>query len=545
VFVTTSAGIRFVDRWAVRRRIASGIAAPGWTFWLGEPMDAVAQAQLAQFQEQLDDVPGGSLSGLQATDWFTWLPPAGVLKSRETVVAWEAFLASRKPARTVTLDPGDAPAVLAEALRRDAVPLITSDATTFRVYAISGGPQLFVRNAANARHAAEVWFDGTDAAMPGIADVQAAIARLWARSCVQFVLRQGMSHEQAQALVDAVPSGQHLVLCIEPSEFNMAEALVVKNKGHVSVHGHGPASLLRVDGGETALEIDGCQSASVCGIALRCGGVSSGGGSGLRGALTVLDTPDVRLDRVHARCGDASRLGASALLVAHRDAKGERPRRVQVQDCQLLVGSGQQGLACIHCETSVIRGNTVLPVDENRAMLRGIVVAGEVAQDVLVEDNEVGPAMQGINVALSRSESEADTSRISVGRASVRGNRIRLAPAEGEFEEGNRRMQGLFFGHVRLLLVLANRIEATDAPDGARGLFLHGEYGSHFKLRDNDISGLPKAIVVEALPTLPNGREACLWMVEQNVIRGGKSEVEATEEVMARLRLRLNAVVPS
>lgn len=544
VFLTASGGIRFVDRWAVRRRVASGIAAPPWSAWLGEPLDAVQQAQLGQFQEQLNDIPAASLAGLQAANWFTWLPPAGFLKTATAAIAWEAFLGNRKPARTVTLAPGDAPAVLAEALRRDAVPIATGSTPSFRVYAITGGPHLFVRNAANARHAAEVWFDGVDAGMPEVADVQAAIARLWTRSCVQVVLRPGMGRAQAQAMIDAVPAGQPLVLCIEPGEIQLDQALRVAGKGHVSVHGQGPASLLRATSGEAALQIESCLSASVCDVALRAADVTVGGGSGLRGALTVLDTPDVRLERVSARCGNGTRLGASAIVVMHRGAESGQPRRVQVQDCRLLVGSGQQGLACIHCESSVIRGNSVRAVDEDRPMLRGIVVAGEVAQDVLVDDNEVGPAMQGINVALSRAEERAGEP-LFVGRASVRGNRVRLARAEGDFEESQRRVQGLFFGHVRLLLVFENRIEAAEMGGTARGLYLHGEYGPHFKLRDNDISGLQLAIVVEALGTLPRGREGCLWLVEKNVIHGGKSEVEAPQAVQDCLRLRLNAVVPS
>lgn len=543
VYLTTSGGIRFVDRWAVRRRVASGIAAPPWSAWLGEPLDALGQAQIAQFQEQLDEMTG-SLTALRASDWFAWLPPAGFLKSNSTAIGWQAFLDNRKPDRAVPLAPGDAPAVLAEALRRDAVQLTSTDTTSFRVYEIAGGPRLFVRNAPNARHAEEVWFDGVDAGMPEVADVQAAIARLWTRSCVQVVLRHGTSRAQAQALIDAVPAGQALVLCIEPGEIALDQALRITGKGHVSVHGQGPASRLRVTGSESALEIDGCLSASVCDVALCSGNAAFGDGTSLRGALTVLDTPDVRLERVTAACGGGTRLAASAILVMHRGAESGQPRRVQVQDCRLLVGSGQQGLACIHCESSVIRGNSVRAVDEDRPMLRGIVVAGEVAQDVLVDDNEVGPAMQGINVALSRAEERAGEP-LFVGRASVRGNRVRLARAEGDFEESQRRVQGLFFGHVRLLLVFENRIEAAEMGGTARGLYLHGEYGPHFKLRDNDISGLQQAIVVEALGNLPRGREGCLWLVEKNVIHGGKSEVEAPQAVQDCLRLRLNAVVPS
>ena len=49
----TASGIVFVDRWSVRRRIAADCAAPAWSALIGEDMDALGEAQLVQFQEQL------------------------------------------------------------------------------------------------------------------------------------------------------------------------------------------------------------------------------------------------------------------------------------------------------------------------------------------------------------------------------------------------------------------------------------------------------------------------------------------------------------
>lgn len=549
VFLTAGTGLVFVDRWAVRRSVAPTLAATGWGAWFGDALEARAQAQLAQFQEHLAAIPSSSLGGLQAAQWFAWLPPAGFLDASGTrAVNWETFLGARKPQRTVDLAPGDAPAVLAEALRRDAVPVETGSTPTFRVYAITGGPRLFVRNAPNARHAQETWFDGTRAEMTGVWDVQTAIERLWARSCQQVVLRSGTDIGALQAWLDGPAAGSDLTLCIEAGTHVLAQRLRLRNLRHVVVHGHGDGSRLRCDAGETALLVERCVSATVRGLAVEAGRTERAGEGdiSLRGALTVIDTPQVDVADVAARCAADSQLAASAILVGHREPSDDSLRRVRVAHCRLEVGANQQGLSIVHCHVSTVRDNVVAATDAERPMRKGILVVGAVAHEVVVQNNLVVGAAQGINVALSHGDGKGSTR--SVRHALVDSNRVQLL-AGAEDEDRSAMYHGVFVGNARSLRVIGNHVTASSLPERAhpsRGIYLHGTYGRRVLVRENQAARVVNGIEFVPLgDDMPKGSTECLWFFEENMAEQGEQVLAVEESLWRLLRHQNNVLVPS
>lgn len=539
-------GLIFVDRCAVRRRVASRAAAPSWTAWLGEPLDALGEAQLTQFQEHLADIPSASLSGLSAAAWFGWLPPAGFLDAEgPRAVGWEAFLGARKPARFVPLAPGDARAMLSLALARDAVPL-ASGATRFRVYRITGGPWLFVREAPNAPHAEEVWLDGTRARLPGVDNVQAAIDALRARSCGQLGLWPGAD---VQALVATVPKGSDLSLCIEAGTYSLNEPLTLKDLGHVVIHGTGAGSLLHNKGGEAALLVATCKSLTVCDLAVRAdkpGVGKSESGVGLMGALTVVDTPQVHIKRVSAQCGGAKELAAGGIVVTHtkpgQEAKQIFVRRVSVSDCELAVGEGQLGFLCVHCEIATVRRNTVIAAAGTKALQRGIVIAGELAREVRIEDNVLADVAQGIAIGLSRKE-ETEGKGLRVDRAVLVRNSVRVALSDADLK---RNRFGLFVGNAQSLLVAANRVTAEDLrvrEVEMEALRLSGDYGRHVVVRDNHSSGTPTGIGFAPQGALPASVEECLWVFEANLAEQAAEVIDCSEPTRRLLREQNNVAL--
>jgi len=73
----TTAGIRFVDNWAVRRRPSPPVTAPAWPFLSGGRRPGEAEATLFQFQDQLARILAAAVSpgSVRAVDYFHWLPP--------------------------------------------------------------------------------------------------------------------------------------------------------------------------------------------------------------------------------------------------------------------------------------------------------------------------------------------------------------------------------------------------------------------------------------------------------------------------------------
>jgi hypothetical protein len=77
-------GVQFVDMWSVRRRPFSRPRSSAWPLPLSDRRQAEAEAAFHQFESQAEDLlrsklSDGVLSALKATDYFRYLPAAGIL----------------------------------------------------------------------------------------------------------------------------------------------------------------------------------------------------------------------------------------------------------------------------------------------------------------------------------------------------------------------------------------------------------------------------------------------------------------------------------
>lgn len=482
VLQMVGSGVAFVDRWAVRRRLGAAAAATrtgaDYAAWLGERVLAQREACFLQFQEQLGDDP--DLARQPAAQKLEWLPPAGVLPPGAD---WQAFLGARAPEAAMDLAPSDAPDVLAAALRGDAVSLPGAPPSVrYRVYRIGGsaGPRLFVRDARNVHAAQQVWLDGARAGLPDVADVQAAVERL--AGWHELTLWPGMPDLAGR--IARLPKGRDARLFFEPGDYALAAPLELRDLGEVRVRGAG--ARLRCAELECALRIVGCRSATVDEIGFEGGASGSGKdslGMGLLGALTVVDTPLVRVTRVQAACANGKALGAAAIVVGIREEQMEKmPRaRLEVRDCTLEVGAGQQGLLCVNGEITVVRGLHVTARD--KAMERGVVVGGSRAGRVTIEDNVVLDVVCGISVGLSES-GDRKAAPLTAGHVTVRDNRVDLRLAG--VERGDR--YGLFVGNADAVQASGNQVRLLDGDAmklEVQGLRLAGSYGPQVVVERN------------------------------------------------------------
>jgi len=546
VYLTASEGIMFVDTWAVRRRVAGQAATLPWSAWLGPELDALGEAQLAQFQDQLAAIPAGLLAGLSAADWFTRLPPAGFLDaSGARQLDWNTFLGERKPARSVALAAGDVRAVLAQALRRDPVLLAGPPTPRMRVYRIGGdGPWLFLREAPNAPHAEEIWLDGERASLPGVSDVQSAIDALRARGCDEVSLRPG---GDLQARIDALAPGSNVRLCFEAGDYKLSHTLHLRKLGHVVVHGSSAGSRLHCDRADSALHIEACASVTVSDMAFSTDRVGRGGlarGKGILGALTVSDVPQVHIQRVTARCGPGSEPGAGAIVVRQTvppDPRAGTPPATHacIADCELQVGAAQLGILCLDFAFSDIRGNRIHAIDPDHPPERGIVVAGSTATQVSIAHNTVVHAAQGIALGLSRSE-ESEGKPLLTERALLLHNTVTVALDERDLR---RNRFGLFVGNAESLLLDGNRITmsgtlAVQVP--VEAIRLTGVYGRHLVVRASHMGGARTGIAFTPLAPLPESSERCLWLFDGNLAEQAGGVIVCSEQVRHLLRSRDN-----
>ena len=74
-------GIKFIDLWSVRRRLARRLADKTWSFLTSERNTREGEAMYLQFQSQLKDLAASGVitSQVKARDHFKYLPAAGLL----------------------------------------------------------------------------------------------------------------------------------------------------------------------------------------------------------------------------------------------------------------------------------------------------------------------------------------------------------------------------------------------------------------------------------------------------------------------------------
>lgn len=535
--------IRFIEAWAVRRRIAADAASAPWAPWLGERQRAWAEARLLQFQAQLVDEGPSILAG-PASDSLRWLPPAGFLP-QGTVAA--TFLGSRVAAPAMPLAPADAPAVLARALAGDAIDLKdAADKSRLRLYALPGtGGLLFVRDARNVHAAEQVWLDGARAGLPGVADVQDAIDTLRKGSCLHVVLRPPPSMS-AEALLKAIPVGKEhkgdVTLCFEPGEYRLKAPLKLTGFGQVLVRGHG-AKLVAKD--ECALQVIDCTGVVVQDIGVA--GSSSGTGKddaglGTLGALTIVDCGEVRIEHVHAECAPSTgeKPQAAGIVVGYSasalEARTVAPR-VTVAGCQVDAGARQYGVLVTNAGVARLQRNTVGALKKGEALAKGVVVAGETAELVQVEDNVVTDAICGIAIGLSKSETKAGEP-LQAERVVVSGNHtaLRLTEAMGIDR------YGIFVGNAKSALVTGNRVTANPREGELlelQGLRLAGAYGPQLIVRDNLVEGATFGIRFQPAQ---EARDA-LRVFQFNVLVGGDLVVDLTKSTSEVLVVEHNVKV--
>jgi hypothetical protein len=91
LYWSTDGGIEFIDMWSVRRRLTRPAGAGRWGLLTGDRRASETEAMILQFQSHIGDLfKRLTPAEVKATDYFRFLPPAGLLpvrreKSKEQV----------------------------------------------------------------------------------------------------------------------------------------------------------------------------------------------------------------------------------------------------------------------------------------------------------------------------------------------------------------------------------------------------------------------------------------------------------------------------
>jgi hypothetical protein len=550
----TAEGIRFIDTWSVRRRPVTPAPAADWPTLLDPRFAVESEAVLLQFADQIAELRNDPAvdAGARVEDYLTHLPAVGYLPAGPNGFAWQSFLGAHAPSSETPIAQGLVRSVLATALPRLAPRVMprnapgAADATRYQVYRIDGRTDhvLIVRSGLAEIVARDVHFDNAGCQLPGVHTVQGALDDLCQRlrGCCTLVIAPGGNWRQA---IDALSPGQDLSICFEVGHFVLTEPLRFSGLGHVKVCGGGPGTRLTIANRESALVFENCASVQVSDLSAQAGTASPPQGSGanrrfqsLAGVLSVHDCPSVDVERVRLRCASATRRAASCLYVRHDTAAGGQSDSTRVRGCECLVGSGQVGILAVNADRCQIEDNQVRldgsPGPGTAPAGQGIVVAGRIAGEVRVRDNNLRDLVQGIHVGVSHRESSRGTPD-SIRRVVIAGNAIEVAldpSVRGE-------RHAIFVGNCLSLAVDDNRANLQrigGANQSIEGLRLFGTFGRRLLVRGNQLDQFNTGILIHSL-TLPPTNPLLQWVVEDNLLTSAGQAVRV-EPTALRSRVR-------
>jgi Family of unknown function (DUF6519) len=185
-------------------------------------------------------------------------------------------------------------------------------------------------------------------------------------------------------------------------------------------------------------------------------------------------------------------------------------------------------------------------------MSQAIVVAGRVADRVVVDGNMIDAAVQGVHVGASHEDQPRVGSVDRVGSVTVSDNTIHVVVPP----EGARGRHAIFVGNADRLRITGNDLSYAGEAEGDRirteGIRVYGFIGRAMTLRDNVVDSFPGGIGLHLLAEekkkdkdeerLARSR---MWAVEDNLILGASPEITLEGPLKGAVKLRGNRPGPA
>ncbi|TXE07860.1 hypothetical protein ES711_10535 [Gelidibacter salicanalis] len=162
-----------------------------------------------------------------------------------------------------------------------------------------------------------------------------------------------------ERVFDHIKENEDAKICFDIGVYTLESTVNIKNKGHLLITGCGQGTIIQATKLQVAFRIDGCNSVDISHMAFKTNQVKNQDKDDVvsrKGAVTVVNTPSLSIDKLHISCGHGRKPQASCISYYNTE---QNPGAILVTNCKLNVGFYQHGLVIVNSKRSVVENNLI------------------------------------------------------------------------------------------------------------------------------------------------------------------------------------------
>src|SRR5690606_24378802 len=119
-----------------------------------------------------------------------------------------------------------------------------------------------------------------------------------------------------ERIFDRIKEAEDAKICFDIGVYNLRNTLMIQKKGHLLITGCGAGSIIQASKLQVAFRFDGCASVDISHMAFKTNLVKNQDKEDVvsrKGAVTVVNTPSLSINKLHISCGQGTKPQASCI----------------------------------------------------------------------------------------------------------------------------------------------------------------------------------------------------------------------------------------
>ena len=162
-----------------------------------------------------------------------------------------------------------------------------------------------------------------------------------------------------ERVFDRINEGEDAKICFDIGVYTLGSTIAIQNKGHLLITGCGQGTIIHASKLQVAFRFESCSSVDISDMAFGAGQVKNLSRDDVvsrKGAITVVNTPSLSIDKVQVSCGHGTKPQASCITYYNDN---QNAGAIHITNCNLNVGFYQHGIVIVNSKRTVVENNVI------------------------------------------------------------------------------------------------------------------------------------------------------------------------------------------